>query len=612
MSIHGKLLKVNLESGEISTINLDRTLYEDFIGGAGLAARILYPMLDASVDPLSPSNPLLFMAGTLAGTKAPNCGRHVVCARSPLTGIWGESNSGGYWGAELKQAGWDGILVVGKAENPVFISINDSSVAIKDASSIWGKNVRDTESAVKEEIGEQKARISSIGPAGEHMVKFAAIINDEGRAAGRTGMGAVMGSKNLKAIAVKGTGKVGIADPEKFNGIRKQLLEEIGNNFTNTMFKELGTSGYLDMAALTGDLSFKYFTKGSWDGAYDISGSSMSEKILKKNRYCKQCTIGCGRIVEVEGGEYKTPGEVDGPEYETIGSFGAGLLCNDLNAIAHANFLCNEYGLDTISCGVVIAFIYHLHDEGKISAEQLDGIEPRWGDINPAIELIKRIAFKEGIGETLAEGLVGAGRILGVDPGELAVVNGLEVPFHDPRAYFGSALEYATSHRGACHQTAQYYLTSMGAPFEDAGIFCIDRFENEGVGECVSLLQDLRAVYQSLSMCNFVVPSSVDLIAGLFSSATGFDASKASIMKAGERIMVLRRLLNLKLDYDTAGEKLPSILMKPLDGGTEGKVPDLERQLKDYYSHRNWDRESGKPIKGKIKELGLDSLESVF
>ena len=368
-----KILKINLTSKEISDINLETNEYELFIGGAGLAAKILYPMLNESIDPLGPENPLLFMAGSLAGTLAPNCGRHLVCARSPLTGIWGESNSGGFWGAELKLAGWDGILIIGKSQQPVYILVNDEHVEIKDAKNFWGKNVLETESAIKEELNIPKVKIASIGIGGENLVKFAAVMNDEGRAAGRTGMGAVMGSKNLKAIAVKGSKKLDLADPEKFTAARKELIQNIKDNFTNNMFSELGTGGYLDMAALTGDLTFKYFTQGTFDGSYDISGSSMSESILEKQKFCRQCTIGCGRLVEVKEGKYKTPGVVDGPEYETLGSFGGALLVNDLKGISKANFLCNEYGLDTISAGVVIAFSYYLQEKGVLPPERSMG-----------------------------------------------------------------------------------------------------------------------------------------------------------------------------------------------------------------------------------------------
>ncbi|MHA1791143.1 MAG: aldehyde ferredoxin oxidoreductase family protein [Promethearchaeota archaeon] len=612
MAINGKILKINLDTKEILEISIPIELYKDYIGGAGLAARLLYPLLNQSIDPLSKDNPLLFMAGALAGTKAPNCGRHVVCARSPLTNIWGESNSGGDWGAELKKAGWDGILFLGAANNPVYLQIFDDQVQIKDASELWGKKTNETEAALKEEIGDEKIKVACIGPAGENLVKYASIMNDGGRAAGRTGMGAVMGSKKLKAIVVKGSKTLPIQDEEAFSKVRKKLLDEIQGNFTNNMFKELGTSGYLDMAAITGDLSFKYFSKGSWEGAYDISGATMSETILKKNRYCRQCTIGCGRLVEIDDGPYKTPGLVDGPEYETLGVFGASLLCNDIRAIAHVNRECNELGLDTISCGVTIAFAYYLQEKGILPVEKTDGLELKWGDIDPAIKLVEKIAYREGIGNVLADGVMAVAKALKVSEDECAVVNGLEVPMHDPRAYFGTALEYATSHRGACHMSAQYYLTSMGAPFEDVGIKCIDRFENEGVGECVALLQDLRAVFQSLSMCNFVVPSTIDIIAELFSSATGIPMAKTDVMKTGERIWTLRRLINLKLGYDPSGEKLPGILMKGLDGGSEGKTPDLEKQLKDYYQYREWNRETGKPGENKIINLGLKDLDKSY
>lgn len=612
MSLNFQILKIDLASKEINTVPIDEAEYQKFIGGAGMAARILYPLLDGNINPLSPQNPLLFMAGALAGTLAPNFGRHVVCARSPLTGLWGESNCGGTWGAELKLAGWDGVLLLNASEDWVYISIKDENVEIKDATNLFGKIVHETEEAIVEELGEKKLHISSIGPAGENLVKYAAIMSDDGRAAGRTGMGAVMGSKKVKAIAVIGSKKPVMKDQAKFDAAKKQLQQEIKDNFTANMFGDLGNAGYVDMAAITGDMSFKYFSQGSWDGAYDISGASMKESILKKQFFCKQCIIGCGRIVEVPDGKYQTPGMVHGPEYETLGAFGGMLLCKDLKAISKANYLCNQFGIDTISGGVTIGFAYYLQEKGLLPPDQVDGLELTWGDIDPAITLIEKIAKREGIGNIMAEGTVAMAKQLGVSTEECAAVNGLEVPFHDARAYMGSALEYATSSRGACHQTAQYYLTSMGAPFPDWDIKCLDRFEHNGVGECVARLQDLRGVFQSLSLCNFVIPSSASLLADFFSSATGVAMDKESLINVGERICTLRRLINLKFGYTTASEKFPAILLKPLEGGTEGKVPDLERMLNDYYTFRGWDRETGKPPDEKIEELGLSSLDDII
>lgn len=612
MTLNGKLLKINLGTGKTKTISLDKNIFKNYIGGAGLAARILYPMLNDKIEPLSPENPLIFVPGSLTGSKAPNCGRHVVCARSPLTGIWGESNSGGHWGAEMKSAGWDGLLLLGKADKPTQILIMDDVIELKPAKDLMGLSTLDTEKQIKSDTGEKKLKVSSIGLAGENLVKYAAIMNDEGRAAGRTGMGAVMGSKNLKAISVLGSNKVATKDESRFDEARKKLIEEIKENFSNNMMSELGTAGICDMAGVTGDMSFKYFSHGIWGGEYEISGSTMQETILKKKKFCNMCPIGCGRVVEVSEGKYKTPGLVDGPEYETIGAFGAGLLVNDLEGIAKANYLCNYHGLDTITCGVTISFAHHLYEKGVLKKEDTDGLELEWGDIDPVLELINKIANRDGFGDTLAEGSVGLAKKYKVSPDEVAAINGMEIPYHDPRAYVGSALEYMTSHRGACHLSAHYYFTSMGAPFEEVGIKCIDRFENEGVGECVALLQNLRAVYQSLSMCVFIVPSTLNHLTNMFSAATGIEINIEELIKSGERINTLRRLINLNLGYSTKNEKMPALLLKPLDGGTEGNVPDVERLLNDYYRFRDWNRETGAPSQGKMDELNLNKLGSVI
>jgi aldehyde:ferredoxin oxidoreductase len=317
-------------------------------------------------------------------------------------------------------------------------------------------------------------------------------------------------------------------------------------------------------------------------------------------------------MVEVAEGKYKTPGIVHGPEYETIGSFGANLLCKDLKAIAKANYLCNELGVDTITCGVSIGFAYYLQEKGLLPPKKADGLTLTWGDMDPALILIEKIATRKGIGNVLAEGVNGIAGHFGVSLDEAATVNGMEVPFHDARAYVGSALEYATSHRGACHQSAQYYLTSMGAPFPDWGIAPIDRFEYEGVAECVAKLQNLRAVFQSLSLCNFVVPSSATMLADLFSSSTGVPLTREELILAGERIWTLRRLINLNLGYSPTSEKLPAILLKPLEGGTNGTVPNLEKLLSEWYAYRGWDRKTGKPPAAKIESLGLNGLKPVY
>ena len=610
MSLNFKICKIDLASKDINTVPIDEAEYQKFIGGAGMAARILYPLLDGNIEPLSPQNPLLFMSGALAGTLAPNFGRHVVCARSPLTGLWGESNCGGTWGAELKLAGWDGLLLLNASEDWVYLSIKDQDVEIKDATALAGKIVHETEEAIIEALGEKKIHISSIGPAGENLVKYAAIISDDGRAAGRTGMGAVMGSKKVKAIAVSGSKKPVMIDQAKFDAAKKQLQDEIKANFLTDMYGTLGTASYVDYANVTGDMSFKYFSQGSWDGVYDISGASMKESILKKQFFCKQCIIGCGRIVEVPEGKYQIPGEVHGPEYETIGAFGGMLLCRDLKAITKANYLCNQLGIDTITSGVTIGFAYYLQEKGVLPPDQVDGLELTWGDIDPAITLIEKIAKREGVGNMLAEGTIGMAKQLGVSTEECAAVNGLEVPMHEVRANLGMALEYATSARGACHQTAQYYLTSMGAPFPDWGIAPPDRFDNN-VADVVAKLQDLRSVFQSLSLCNFVVPSSATMLVDFFSSATGVTMDKEALILAGERITTLRRLINLKLGYTPATEKLPEILLKPLEGGTEGNVPDVEKQVQDWYTYRGWDQETGRPPDDKIEALGLAALNDI-
>ncbi|MHA1252772.1 MAG: aldehyde ferredoxin oxidoreductase family protein [Candidatus Helarchaeota archaeon] len=356
----GKLLYIDLTEAKISVKPLNMELANKYLGGSGLACRMLYDMVSKDTDPLGPENVLIIMTGPFTGTLGPCVGKYSICAKSPLTDIWGESNSGGKFGPELKYAGFDGIIITGKSEKPVYLWINDGNVELKDAKKLWGKKITAVQKAIKKELKDENIKIAAIGPAGENMVRYAAVINDFGRAAGRTGMGAVFGSKNLKAIAVRGRGKITVANSKKLMKSGINALETVKASFRSQMFSALGTSGYWDYAATLGDLSFKYFTQGAWENSPKISGATLSETYLIKNAACFACPISCGRVVQVKEGKYKTDGIIKGTEYETLGAFGAGLLVDDLGAIQKANELCDEFGLDTISCGVTIAYAYYL------------------------------------------------------------------------------------------------------------------------------------------------------------------------------------------------------------------------------------------------------------
>ena len=596
----GKLLIVDLTSGEIGDEPLKEDYVRRFVGGSGLACRYLYDMIDASTDPLDPANPLFLMAGPLTGTAAPSCGRYVVCARSPLTGLWGEANAGGFFGPEMRFAGYDGIVVKGRSPEPVYLHVEDGRAELRDATHLWGEDTYRTQALIREELGDEKVRMACIGPAGENLVRFAAVMSDQGRAAGRTGMGAVMGSKRLKAVAVRGHQKVPLADGERFAALARQALAAIREDITTAILRETGTAGSLDYYMVLGNAPVRYFTRGSFPEGEKLSGSTMAETILTGTYSCYGCPIACKRRVKVE--EYGLS-ETKGPEYETVCALGTLLLLDDLAAVAYLGHLCDAYGLDTISAGSTIAFAHHLFEQGVIGPSEV-GRELRWGDPETVAELIEMIAHRRGFGDVLAEGSRLMGRRYGAE--ELAVqVRGLEVAMHDPRAMSAMALVYATSPIGGSHNQSDMYLVDLGRAIEELDIPTTDRFEMKGKAPIVVRHQDWRSFCNALILCYFANPP-VQTVVGLLSSATGWEVGLDEAMAIGERIWNLKRVLNFRLGLRREDDRLPKLLLKPLEeGGTEGHVPDLERMLEEYYEARDWDRGMGQPSREKLEGLGL-------
>lgn len=600
----GKILRVDLSAGSTSVTSIDEKLLRGFIGGAGLGARLLYDMIDANTDPLSPESPLLYLTGPLCGTMAPTGSKSTFCSRSPKTGILGYSTVGGHIGADLKFAGYDGIIFTGAAAEPSYLLVEDLDVEIRNAKHLWGKNTEQVWEELKKETGHKNAGIARIGLAGENLVKYASIIVDHHRAAGRTGQGAVMGSKKLKAIVIHGTNrKVPVADEEGMREYASELNKDKEEDPTFRMYSDLGTAGFTDMASMMwGSLPAGYYTVPEFD-TYNLSGTTVRETILTGKSACYRCPIACGRVIEIPKGKYKME-KYAGPELEVTGTMGSLILNNNVEAVAYANRILNQLGIDTISGGNTIAFAYYLFKEGKISAEDLDGITPEWGEVESAIALAEKIANREGIGDLMAEGALEFGEKFGVP--ELAVqVNGLEFPQHDPRGFSGHAIGYATSPRGACHMSADMYNVQMGQPNEAFNIESDDRFANEA--ELVARLQDFRSLTNSSVNCNFY-PIDGDQLLKLLQLATGWDIDIDELVQTGERIFTMMRLLNLKLGYDSKNEGLPELVLKPLEGATEGHVPDIEAQLKTWYEYRGWDRKSGKPPKKKLEKLGLGDL----
>ncbi|MHA1924895.1 MAG: aldehyde ferredoxin oxidoreductase family protein [Candidatus Thorarchaeota archaeon] len=599
-----KILKVDLSSGEISYDPIDPKIARNFVGGAGYACRTLYDMVDSKTDPLGPENPLMLMTGPFSGTWVPTGSKISFCAKSPQTNLWAHSTVGGHLGADLKFAGYDGVIISGQSEKPVYLLVKDSIVEVRDAEHLWGKDTAETWDILLKETKLKSPGVARIGVAGENLVKYAGIIVDSYRAAGRAGLGAVMGSKMLKAMVVKGTDrKVEVADFEGLQNYAKYLNEDKREDATVKMYTDLGSAGYVDMASgMYGSLPAGYYTVSDFD-SYNISGTSMRETILVGKYACFRCPIGCGRKIRINEGKYAT-GDFAGAEYEVTGSMGSLLLNNDIRAVAYASCQLDLLGLDFISAGNMAAFAYYLFNEGKITAEDLDGIRPEWGEIDSAIELIRKIATRDGIGDLMAEGTAKFGEKYGVE-NLAAQVNGLELPMHDPRGFSGLAVGYATSPRGACHMTADMYNWQMGLTDEELDIESFDRFANEA--DIVAKIQNLRALTNSALICHYYPILAVELVK-LFKLVVGWDYSVEEVAETGERIFTLMRLFNLKMGYDIRNEKLPDIVLQPLEGATEGHVPDVEDQLETWYKYRGWSRKTGRPPTKKLKALGLDGL----
>ena len=589
----GRILRVDLSRGRLWDEALNEEYARRYVGGSGLAARYLYDVLDADTDPLGPENPLLFLTGPLVGTSMTSAGRYSVCARSPLTGIWGEANSGGFFGPELRFGGYDGVWITGAAIEPVWLSIVDGKAELHGARDLWGSDIYVTQDRLRDALGERKARVACIGLAGEHQVKLAGIANDHGRFAARVGLGAVMGSKNLKAIAVRGTGKVPLFAPDEFKTVTNQVLALFRGDMPSQSLREFGTPGYLNLAHMLGDLPIRYFQLGEHAQADSLSGVDMAEQFLRRNTACHKCVIACGRETRAPAhGDDK----VDGPEYESLGALGSTLMIFDLQAVIHAHHLCNLYGLDVISMGVTLGLACELFERGLLASADTGGLEIRYGDSAMVFRLIELTARREGFGAVLAEGNAALAERAGV-PELSATVNRLEVPMHDPRAYLGTAVTYALSPRGACHMEGDMYELDLGRDSgEDIGLVPGDRHENSvEKGRTAARLQAWRNLYNALTLCQFENPPTSLLVAAL-NAATGWDLAADDLVTTGKRIVNIKRLLNMKLGLTRANDRLPDLLLRPLkEGGAAGFVPDMPTLLAGAYAEFGWDPETGRP-----------------
>ncbi|MGI6129571.1 MAG: aldehyde ferredoxin oxidoreductase family protein [bacterium] len=605
----GKVLRVDLTSRQVEVEELQEDVVRQFLGGSGLAAKYLFEETTANTDPLGPDNLLIFMTGPFTGTIVPNSGRHAVVARSPLTGIWGEGDIGGTWGVALKRAGYDGIIVKGKADSPVYLWIHEGGVEIRDAKHLWGKDTFEVDKLIKADT-HPKAVVTAIGQAGENQVSYAVIMSDglDARAGGRGGLGAVMGSKNLKAIGAYGTLRPTVADDKNLRSFTKEMSTAI-HEATKGMAR-FGTAGGIQAMEELGDVPIKNWYQGSWaDGAAALSGAKMRDTILTKNYHCASCVIGCGRVVKLRRGDYVGV-EQAGPEYETLASIGALCLVDDLETVALAGEYCNRYGLDTISTGSAIAFAMECFEHGLIKADDADGLDLSWGNGETVLELIHLIAKREGLGALLALGTRAAAEKLGGLAQEYAIhVKGLEFPAHDPRAYNSIAVGYATSNRGACHLQGYTHGFEKNVTMPELGYNEIqDRFGVEGKGILTARCQDLMCLMDALKICKFSLSGGVKATHMLMwlNYVTGWGLSLKEFLQIGERIFNLKRLYNVRCGITSKDDTLPKRILthKRGSGGAADNLPPLATMLDEYYNYRGWTKD-GVPTKEKIAALGL-------
>jgi aldehyde:ferredoxin oxidoreductase len=612
----GKILRVDLSKGAISEEEIREDWAKMFIGGAGLATRYLYKEVSVGADPLGPENLLIFMTGPLTGTASASASRYSVVAKSPLTGIWGHGNSGGSFGPALKQSGYDGIIFQGRSPEPVYLRITDGQPKLCDAGHLWGKTVSETEDLIQKD-SKQKVTIASIGPGGENLVRYAAIINNKYRAVGRCGLGAVMGAKRLKAVACAGRTPIHLADKALFSEMAKKQIDLLNESILKIGFESYGTNMVSDMVNIRGGYPTRNWQEGVFDQIEEVNGQALTDRVLIKGVSCFACPIACGRGTEIKEGPWKgNSGE--GPEYETVNTFGAMCGVADLNAITMANYLCNEYGLDTISAGSTIAFAMECYEKGILNKEISGGLEVKFGDEKLIVDLVPKIARREGIGDLLAEGTKRVSETLGQGSEHFAMhVKGLELPAYDPRAAKITGLGYVTANRGGDHITA--YV--QGPTFIDTPFLIVEDSKiedplvaNPKEAKVVIDLENALTMFDCIGACKFMgILLPADDYVKLIATATGWDFGIDEFRKCGERIYNLMRAFCVREGITRKADILPKRLMEdPLpEGPAKGMTidKDMLEMLKDaYYKIRGWDQETGKPTIEKLKELELDDL----
>ncbi|MEJ2715966.1 MAG: aldehyde ferredoxin oxidoreductase family protein [Deltaproteobacteria bacterium] len=609
----GKIINVNLSDGAVHADGLPEAYYRTYIGGSGLAAKVFWERGNFQADPLSPEAMLIIMNGPFAGLKLSGASRNSIAGCSPLTGHWGDSSCGGFLAPELRYAGYDGIIITGKAEKPSMLLIEDDQIRAVDATAYWGKGIEEVNRAIKEKYG-RAYRSLVIGPAGENLVRYAAILNEAHHAFGRAGFGAVMGSKNLKAIVVRASRKkMEVADPVRYEDLRKELNLKIKESVTSDVLHVNGTAANLEGGVYSGDVPIRNFTSNFWEEMGDaLTGSTLTEQYLTKRGACAFCGIACKRVVEVENSPFAIP-KGPGPEYETIVAFGSLLGSMDLAAACKAGRVCNDLGMDTISSGATIAWAMEAFEKGDITRDDMDGVELRWGDMETVIHtVLPMIARREGrLGSLLAAGSVSAaGEIDKHSIDYTCHSKGLEAPMHDPRGGgHGMALTYAMSARGACHTADPMLFVEMGACYypEIGFEYELEPMTDEHKPEAAVTSVELGAIENSACYCQFAdreisIPEWVDL----FNSVAGYDWDMEEMMRAGRRVFYLKRLINFAYGLRARDDDLTPRLLEPArDGEPEGIEVNFVGMKEKFYRLMGIDAELGIPTKERLEEFGM-------
>ncbi len=616
---NGKILRVDLSSGKTSVDEHDEIFYRRYLGGRGVALYYLLKELEPGVDPLGPDNMLIFAPGVITGALIPGTSRFTVAAKSPLTGTFMGSEAGGFFGPELKFAGYDAVIIKGRADKPVYLWIHDGEVEIRDASKLWGKTGKEVQEGIREELGDDRVRVALIGPAGEKLVRFTGIANDLKHMNARGGMGAVMGSKNLKAVAVRGTKKVEVKDPDTVKALVKFFAENYKENPDTSGLHNLGTPILVLAHNELGALPTRNFHEGAFEGAEKISGETLKESFLIGQKACFACPVGCKRVVKVDE-PYKVDPAYGGPEYETLGAFGSNCGVDDLKAVAKAAEICNAYTMDTISTGMAVAFAMECFENGILTKDDTGGLDLKFGNAEAMVKMVEMIAKREGLGDILAEGIKRAAEKIGKGAEKFVLeVKGRELPMHEPRLKTGVGLGYAVSPIGADHTQIEHDTC-----FEEKGLF-LDQLSPIGILEPVkardigprkvrlfTYLQHWWSLGDCVEMCLFStapvrvwkIPQVVEMV----NAVTGWDTSTWELMKVGERCTTMARAFNIREGFTKDDDWIPERFFEPLEGGPlKGESlskDEFKQAIATYYQMMGWD-ENGVPTEAKLEELDV-------